>query len=163
MNVSFDEAVKRGWLAPEDVPKKARVPSRARKSEAEGEEQAELIQQFRALFPVVGHLLVHVPNGGFRKNAFEGWRLKQQGVRAGVSDLLLPVARGGYFGLWIEFKAAPPSDAAVSDSQKEWVGLMREQGYRAEICLGVAAALEVLTDYLKQPETRVTKSARKKT
>lgn len=147
MNVSFDEAVRRGWVKAEDVPKAAR-PSKARKAELEGMEQAELIKQFRLLFPAEGPLLIHIPNGGSRKNAYEGWRLKEQGVRAGVSDLLLPVARGGFFGLWIEFKAAPPNDAVVSDSQKDWVELMRAQGYRAEVCRGVQEALSVLKHYL---------------
>lgn len=152
MNVSFEEAVRRGWCKAEDVPAAAR-PTRARKAELEGEEQAQLVKIFREQYPDVGHLLIHIPNGGSRKNAFEGWRLKEQGVRAGVSDLLLPVACGGFFGLWIEFKAAPPNDAAISDSQKDWVGLMRQQGYRAEVCLGVAAAMSVLADYLAQPPT----------
>lgn len=153
MNVSFDEAVKRGWITPDEVPKPARKASRARKGEAEGEEQAELLALFRARYPDVGHLLIHIPNGGSRKNAYEGWRLKQQGVRAGVSDLFLPVARGGFFGLWVEFKAAPPNDAAVSESQKEWVALMRAQGYQADICLGVDAAMAVLSTYLALPPT----------
>lgn len=155
--ISFEEAVKCGWIQPEAVPKRAKA-TRARKSEIEGEEQAELIQRFRAEFPDVGPLLIHVPNGGYRKNAFEGYRLKSQGVRAGVSDLFLPVARGGFFGLWIEFKAAPPNDAAVSEKQQEWVGLMRAQGYAAHICLGVAAAMSVLRDYLALPPTKLARA-----
>lgn len=160
MNVSFEEAVRRGWVKAADVPKSAR-PTTARKKELEGEEQAQLIKLFREQFPHVGLLLVHVPNGGSRKNAFEGWRLKEQGVRAGVSDLLLPVARGGFFGLWIEFKAAPPNDAPVSDSQKEWLELMRAQGYRAELCRGVAEAMAVLADYLSAPATKISKTRSK--
>ncbi|KVP17438.1 hypothetical protein WJ84_03635 [Burkholderia ubonensis] len=147
-------------MKPEDVPKKA-LPSRARKNEAEGEEQAQLIKQFRAEYPDIGELLIHIPNGGYRKNAFEGWRLKEQGVRAGVSDLFLPVARGGFFGLWIEFKAAPPNDAAVSDKQKEWVELMQAQGYSAHVCLGVAAAMKVLAEYLALPPTKVSRPRKK--
>lgn len=152
MNISYDEALKRGWIKAEDVPKSAR-PSKARKSELEGEEQAQLIKLFRQRYPATGHLLIHIPNGGSRKNAFEGWRLKEQGVRAGVSDLFLPLARGGYYGLWIEFKAAPPNDAVVSDSQKEWVDLMRAEGYHAEICLGVDAAYRALEAYMTLPVT----------
>lgn len=156
MRMSYEEAVKRGLMSKDDVPAEARKAVRSRgKREAEGDEQVELLEQFRTLYPELGELLIHIPNGGSRKNAFEGWRLKQQGVRAGVSDLLFPVARGGYFGLWIEFKAAPPNNAPVSDSQKEWVALMAAQGYRAEICLGVAAALAVLVDYMKMPATQV--------
>jgi len=160
-NVSFEQAVKLGWIKAEEVPKAAR-PSRARKSEIEGDEQAELIEKFRADYPDVGELLIHIPNGGARKNAFEGWRLKRQGVRAGVSDLFLPVARGGFFGLWIEFKAAPPNDAPVSDKQEEWLNLMHAQGYCVHLCMGVAAAMKVLVAYLAMPPTRPVR-ARKKT
>lgn len=153
LSVPYEEAVRRGWVKAEEVPAQAKKPRKGGKREAEGDEQAELLSKFRELYPVVGPLLIHIPNGGSRRNAFEGWRLKQQGVRAGVSDLLLPVARGGFFGLWIEFKAAPPNNAAVSEEQEKWVKLMREEGYRAEICLGVAAALAVLTDYMSLPPT----------
>jgi len=147
MRISHAEALKRGWVKQEDVPASAQE-DKPRRGEIEGEEQSVLIEEFRARYPVLGHLLIHIPNGGSRKNAFEGYRLKRQGVRAGVSDLLLPVARGGYFGLWIEFKAAPPNDAVVSPSQKEWVELMAEQGYQAAICLGVDEAMKVLSGYL---------------
>lgn len=115
--------------------------------DAEGQEQAQLIAAFRARRPDIGDLLIHVPNGGSRKNAFEGWRFKQQGVRAGVSDLLLPLARGGYFGLWIEFKATPPMDAAVSAAQQDWIAAMLKHGYYARVCLGLAPALRLLHWY----------------
>lgn len=154
MRVSHSEAVKRGWIKKEDVPD-SELENTPRRGEIEGEEQAVLVEEFRARHPMFGSLLIHIPNGGSRKNAFEGYRLKRQGVRAGVSDLLLPVARGGYFGLWIEFKAEPPNNAAISPSQKEWVQLMLDQGYQAVFCLGVEAAMKVLTDYLDSPPTTV--------
>lgn len=157
MNISFDEALKRGWITPQEVPKRVASKggaTRKRKSEAEGEEQAELVAWFRATFPEIGALLIHIPNGGSRRNAYEGWRLKQQGVRAGVSDLLLPVARGGYFGLWLEFKATPPDDAAITESQLEWQAAMQAQGYRAEICLGIEAAKALLTAYMQTVPTK---------
>lgn len=161
MRVSYEEALRRGLIKPEDVPAAAKKVRRGKgKREIEGDEQTELIAQFRERYPVEGPLLIHIPNGGSRKNAFEGWRLKQQGVRAGVSDLFLPVARGGFFGLWIEFKAAPPNDAEPSDAQLEWLDLMRGQGYQADLCLGVGAALAVLEAYMVLPPTRVTRRPR---
>lgn len=48
-------------------------------------------------------MLYHIPNGGSR-NKREAANLKRQGVRAGVPDLCLPVARGDYHGLYIELK-----------------------------------------------------------
>lgn len=163
MKVSYEEALARGWISPEHLPKKSaasqkRAATTKQRKEAEGEEQAQLVAWFEATYPEWGTLLIHIPNGGSRKNAFEGWRLKQQGVRAGVSDLLLPVARGGFFGLWLEFKAAPPNDAAVSPPQREWVERMRSQGYQARVVLGVVAAQAALAEYLALPATKVSRS-----
>ena len=45
----------------------------------------------------------HIPNGGYRNKA-EAAHLKAQGVRPGVPDLCVPVARHGYHGLYIEMK-----------------------------------------------------------
>ena len=45
-------------------------------------------------------LLYHVPNGGSRKKS-EAGRFKAEGVKAGVPDLCLPVARGCSHGLYI--------------------------------------------------------------
>lgn len=63
-------------------------------------------------------LLYHVPNGGSRKKA-EAGRFRAEGVKAGVPDLCLPVARGGFHGLYIELKrrAWPPA-LANSDRMK---------------------------------------------
>ncbi|HNW87934.1 MAG TPA: VRR-NUC domain-containing protein [Candidatus Limiplasma sp.] len=48
-------------------------------------------------------LLYHIPNGGSR-HRLEAVHLKQQGVRAGVPDICLPVACGGCHSLYIEMK-----------------------------------------------------------
>ena len=66
----------------------------------EAEEQIALFE-WAALqsgrFPELA-LLYHVPNGGSR-NKIEAARLRAQGVKSGVPDLCLPVARGGNHGL----------------------------------------------------------------
>jgi len=89
-------------------------------------------------------LLFHVPNGG-RRDAAEAAHLKRQGVRAGVPDLCLPVARSGYHGLFIELKA---EGGRPTEAQKKWLGRLRVQGYKAEICVGWTAAAAVICDYL---------------
>ena len=47
--------------------------------------------------------LHHIPNGGSRNRA-EAIKLKQMGVKSGVSDLCLPYPKGIYCGLYIEMK-----------------------------------------------------------
>lgn len=65
------------------------------------------------------NLLYHVPNGGSRHKA-EAGRLRAEGVKAGVPDLCLPVARGQYHGLYIELKRQ--RGGRTSDHQSEWLG-----------------------------------------
>lgn len=90
-------------------------------------------------------LLFHVPNGGARGKA-EAGRLKRQGVKAGVPDLMLPVARGGYHGLFIELKAEKGS---LTAEQKEWLQMLQEQGYAAKCCKGLDEAMRTLTNYMQ--------------
>lgn len=93
-----------------------------------------------------------IPNGGWR-NPVVAAKLKAEGVRPGVPDLFLPVALGGYYGLFIELKR-PKSilgkAGKASTAQSEWIGRLREHGYRAEVCEGYEAARDVLLDYISK-------------
>lgn len=101
-------------------------------------------------------LLYHTPNGG-QRNSVEAKNLKRQGVKAGVPDLFLPVARGGYFGLFIELKSDKTCKA--SEHQLKWIDDLKEQGYMAGVCYGAEHAIRVLERYLSQPRTIVLKDA----
>lgn len=89
--------------------------------------------------------LHHIPNGGSR-NTIEAANLKRQGVKAGVPDLCLPVARGHFHGLYIELKYGSNKP---SENQTRWISALRKQGYVAEVCYGWQQAVEVITEYLK--------------
>ena len=91
-------------------------------------------------------LLFHVPNGG-RRDKVTAARLKTQGVKPGVPDLFLPVARHGKHGLWIELKIR---GGRTSMSQCEWIGDLREQGYDVFVCYGWEDAKGVLEAYLEE-------------
>lgn len=122
----------------------------------EGNEQAAYFHYLRVRHPLAFELAYHTPNGGSRKGgAREGARLKAQGVRAGVPDVCIPIARGGYFGLYIEFKATPPHDSRVSPSQKEWLKKLSDQNYKAVLCKGFDAIKAETERYLALPETKV--------
>lgn len=92
-------------------------------------------------------LLYHVPNGGSR-NKIEAARLRAQGVKSGVPDLCLPVARGGNHGLYIELKRQ--RGGRISEEQVRWIDGLLEQGYAAAICKGWQEAASVIIDYLQR-------------
>lgn len=67
------------------------------------------------------------------------------GVKKGVPDLCLPVARDKYHGLYIELK----TDAGKTSEAQEWWGKkLLEQGYFWEVCHGWQSAVRVLEWYL---------------
>ena len=90
--------------------------------------------------------LYHIPNE--RADKRQAAILKQMGVKRGVPDLCLPVARGGYHGLYIEMKRT--SGGVVSDDQKWWKEQLTENGYACVICKGWEAGKEALLWYLNQ-------------
>ena len=65
----------------------------------------------RKMFPQLA-LLYHIPNE--RKcTPQQGARLKRMGVKSGVPDLHLPVARGVYHGLYLEMKTEKGRVSAI--------------------------------------------------
>ena len=128
--------------------------TRAKPVDREGLEQAALIKELELRLPAVAALIYHVPNGGHR-HKLVAIKLKGQGVKAGVADLVLPMARGGYFGMYLEFKATPPGAAPVSASQHAWIRRLNEQGYLAIVCRGHFDAMEQIRAYLRLAPTVV--------
>lgn len=90
-------------------------------------------------------LLYHIPNEGKRSKS-TGGRMKAEGLRAGVPDLCLPVARGKYHGLYIEMKREKGSKH--TDIQKQWQADLCEQGYCAVVCYGWEDAKNMIEEYL---------------
>ena len=89
-------------------------------------------------------LLYHIPNGG-KRDKLEAARLKREGVKAGVPDLCLPIARGGFHGLYIELKAGKNTATPL---QRQWITALNREGYAAAVCTGWEQAAEVIGDYL---------------
>ena len=90
-------------------------------------------------------LLYHIPNGGSR-NKIEAANLKRQGVRAGVPDLCLPVARGEYHGIYIEMKHGKNKP---TQKQEEWLEKLTKQGYLTAVAYTYEAAADILLKYIK--------------
>lgn len=126
---------------------------RAKRVDREGLEQATLMTEIKIRYPEVYANLHHTPNGGYRSWA-EAKRLKAQGTKPGIPDLQLTLARGGYFGLFIEFKATvEPAD--VSPEQYACIERLTREGYLAVVCYGHFDAMECLRAYMALPKTEV--------
>lgn len=125
---------------------------RKRPVDWEGNEQAVLMRWLlgeKMRGEPVGDLYdvtYHVPNGGQRSKS-TGAAMKRQGVKSGVSDLVIMDARGGWFGLYMEFKASPPHTAALAPSQHDWLSLAHDRGYCAVLAVGLEEAKTVLRRY----------------
>ena len=99
----------------------------------------------RSLFDPVYSMLFAIPNGG-KRSLRVGAKLKLEGVRAGVPDLMLPVARGGYHGLFIEMKRT--EGGGLSKEQKQWKEKLMAQGYQFVMARGAEAAKKAITEYV---------------
>ena len=93
-------------------------------------------------------MLFAIPNGGARHPAVAA-QLKAEGVKAGVPDIMLAVARGRWHGLFVELKRADRSNHATS-AQRAWMEMLRRYGYSAVIAYGAQEARQAIMAYLTQ-------------
>lgn len=96
-------------------------------------------------------LMLHVVNEG-RRSVQYTQSLLRQGMKPGVPDNLLAVARGGYHGLWIEMKRK--DGGRLSPEQKWWQKALLEEGYAVAVCKGFDEARETIEWYLRLKEER---------
>lgn len=98
-----------------------------------------------------------IPNGG-QRNIITAAKLKAEGVRKGVLDTFLPVARGGYHGLYIEFKTPEHegrNNGGLSADQLFFRRQVESHGYAAHIAYTSDHAVKLTLDYLLMPHTGV--------
>ena len=116
----------------------------------EAEEQAALFE-WASYYPEL-RFMYAVPNGGSR-NVIEARNLKRQGVKSGVPDICLPVAAGGYHGLYIELKVGRNKP---SENQEQWLEYLNKAGYMTKVCYGFQEARETIAGYISNRERRGT-------
>lgn len=119
----------------------------------EAQEQVALVKWARTQavrYPEL-ELMYAVPNGG-KRDKIEAAHMKAQGTLPGVADIVLPCARGSYFGLYIEMKRA--KGGVVSASQRWFEGRIVEEGYAYALCAGWDVARVTILRYLSQPRTK---------
>lgn len=90
-------------------------------------------------------LMYHIPNEG-KRGAATGARLAREGLKKGMPDICLPVARGSCHALYIELKR---KGEKPSEAQREWLAALDAQGNFAKWCEGWEAAAELITRYMR--------------
>lgn len=102
-----------------------------------------------ALRPVL-QLLHAIPNGGARDIITAG-KLKSEGVKPGIPDLHLPVARRGFIGLYIEMKKPAElkkKGGGLSDDQIKVIAALQAENNFVMVCYDWEHAVRVLEGYL---------------
>ena len=109
--------------------------------------QRACVAWFRAQYPEHALMLFAVPNGGGRSR-IEAGIMKAEGVTAGVSDLILLEARGGYGSLCIEMKTTEKSSRQRA-SQKRWQAAAEKAGNLYEVVRTEDEFKDLVTEYME--------------
>ncbi len=113
----------------------------------EHDEQVAVFEyaQFMLLRDIRWGLLFAIPNGG-QRNVITAVRLKAEGVKSGVPDIMLPVACGKFHGLFIEMKVGKNK---LSENQMLWSEQLIIAGYLVQVCYSSNEAIYLIEQYLK--------------
>lgn len=105
--------------------------------------------------------LFAIPNGGLRDKVTAA-KLKHEGVKPGVPDLMLPLPCRDYAGLFVEMKRPEQREEGVrkasrikraagstSNVQDEWIGQLRHVGYAVAVAFSWRDAAQQLQSYVE--------------
>lgn len=128
---------------------------------SESQEQKALVQWLN-YHPILKNYFCKISNEG-QRSVVTGARFKLEGLRPGVSDLLIYYPVMPYCGLWLEIKQNRryrESERRTKSwiAQKEFIETVRGVGYHADFCYGWENGTRIIEEYLK-PVVGVTDSA----
>ncbi len=106
-------------------------------------EIARMIPEYKGI-----ELMYHIPNEGKRSN-YTGGKMKKEGMKNGVSDVCLPLARGIYHGFYIEMKYGKNK---LTDEQLLFLKGVKKQGYATAVCYTAEEAIRKLKLYFQLNE-----------
>lgn len=109
----------------------------------EDEEQAAVVRWLDLERPEIPFFAV--PNGA-RTSWGTAKKLKNTGLKAGVPDLVFPLARGGFHGFYLEMKRR--KGGTVEPEQKAWHKRLEAEGYCVNVAKGADEAKAGILAYL---------------
>lgn len=107
--------------------------------------QRLLVAWFDTTYPYLKSLFFAIPNGG-KRDKVTAKRLKDEGVRPGIPDLMLARPCGGKNGLFLEMKTV---SGRPSEAQEAAHLALRTNGYAVAMPRGYEAAREAIRGYLE--------------
>lgn len=123
-----------------------KAKSKRKISHEESDIQTEFFRVVPTFFPTLpSKLLFAVPNGGSR-NKLEAINLKRQGLKPGVSDVILLVPKKGFASLCMEFKT---NSGDQSYEQKEFQRQAEMANNKYVVVRSVGQAIDTMKWYLK--------------
>lgn len=128
-------------------------PAQRKRGSPEGVIQSRCIQIAWNEYPETRGIYYAVPNENSRgdSNAITGAIRKSYGIVAGVADTYLAMARGGYFGLYIEFKS---EIGRQRKEQVEFQQRVEQQGYKYVVVRSVEEWRKEWDEYLAMKPTK---------
>lgn len=133
------------------VPKKI-TPEMLAKSGKEHGEQSALFcwaADYSPIYPRIRFMFA-IPNGGLRDQITAG-RLRAEGVKRGVPDILLPVTNRCYAGLFIEMKRRKTGDkrkGETSPDQDNFHVHLKSASYKVVTCYTWQEARDEILSYI---------------
>ena len=122
-------------------------PKNRHHSMPEGKIQAECYAWFWNTFPKYRKCYFAIPNENSRadSSAISGAIRKSMGVTKGVADTFMAVQKGGYGGMFVEFKTQVGTQ---SPDQKQWQIIIENQGYVYRVVRSLEEFKELINWYL---------------
>ena len=105
--------------------------------------QVQCVNWFRYQYPE--ELIYAIPNGG-QRNIITAKKLKAEGVTAGIPDLFIAAACGGYNGIYIELKNG--SKGCLSENQRSIIAHLQQKNYKVAVCRSFDEFTSIINAYL---------------
>lgn len=99
----------------------------------------------------LAHCWIHAIPNGTKKTIAGAVRFKKEGLISGVADVFVPVARGGYFGYYIEFKKP---GGKLSKNQELFHEFVSTNNYKFRIFYNSIDAYKSVKAYMKLDYTK---------
>lgn len=143
--------ISRGIKQSQSPTRKPRTPRKKRSSLfPESQVQKGLLEWLSLYNHEVRKRVIKIDNEGSRNNALA----VVLGLHPGASDLFIAWPTRHYAGLWLEIKRpnykVTPSGREHYDRQVNFIKLMRESGYWADMGIGIDECMAIVENYLNE-------------